>query len=322
MENTAKKTNKKSKLFTLAMVVALAAFIMASCGGTISGWFKGESRSNYKLEDFKKEVNVLHEKYDRETQALYDDFRRKMEYAGNQNFQQAESNIDSVMEHFTGFKATGYLVYLMAYDKVAGSEHTHKYISNHMGQAIITPCVSGNQDIQEALKDFLHRLQEKSNAFHAELARKFNKLPAGSASLEGRKFVANLEKIDAQITEMVIRKAWLSIGLVIEAACYKNIVRILWTIAGKVALKAAGSITISILDGPLPIGDIIAVAGLAWCAWDIYQVEKVLPGELRTHIRQAITEYQRDSREAALNVAAEALEVGSISAKNAAAEVQ
>ena len=41
MEN--EKKNRNSWIFTLAMAAALAAFIMASCGGTISGGFKKEA---------------------------------------------------------------------------------------------------------------------------------------------------------------------------------------------------------------------------------------------------------------------------------------
>ena len=333
MEN--KTENKKSRIFTWAMVVALVMFIMASCCGMLTSaggdnssiqFFPKKSEPDtpkYRLEDFKQEVSQLHSRHTQEVRELHAAFLREMDSSGNSSFQEAQNNIDSVMEHFTGFKNTAYLIYLRAYDMVStDGGHLDQHIAQYLGPAIIQPCVAGNSAINETLNNFLHKLQEKDNAFNAEVAQKLNKFPAGSSdAAEGKKFIANLEKINRQITELVEKKLWLTLGIAIDAVLYKQLIAALIRVAGSTIAKLAGSTMIAIADGPLPIGDIIAVLGVAWCAWDIYQVQKELPGELRSTIEQAITQYQRQSRETALNTAQEALDMCLNSSENAVAMI-
>ena len=49
----------------------------------------------------------------------------------------------------------------------------------------------------------------------------------------------------------------------------KYIVQLAWTIFKSPIKKAAVSVAASAADGPLPIGDIIGVIGIAWTAYDI-----------------------------------------------------
>ena len=314
MEN--KTENKKSRIFTWAMVIALVMFIMASCCGMLTSvwgdnFFKKESEPKYRLEDFKQEVSQLHNKHAQEIRELHSDFLREIESAGNSSFQEAQNNIDSVMEHFTEFKNTAYLIYLRAYDMISTEGgHLDQHIAQHLGPSIIKPCVAGNEAINETLKNFLHKLRAKDNAFNAEIAQKLNKLPAGSSDVvEGKNFNASLKKVNEQITNLIETKIWLTLGIAIETVIYKKLIAALVRVAGTTIAKLVGSATLVVADGPLPIGDILAVLGVAWCAWDIYQVQKVLPDELRSTITQAITQYQRQSRETALKTAQEALDM-------------
>lgn len=321
-ENAGK--NKKSLITMLALTVALVAFIAASCGDTVSGWFKGDKASStYKLEDFKKKVTDLHREHNREITELHEVFLRDIENAGCADFRQAHNNIETTMEQFTGFKNTAYLIYLMAYDKVTSGNSAHDYISGHLGPSIISPCLDGNEAIRETLMDFLHKLQEKNNVFHAELIQKLNKLPSGSSeAIEGENFIRNLEGVDTSINNMVSGKGWFVVGAVFEAIVIKGTIHSLKAVGGKVIAKFAGSTAAAVVDGPLPFGDILAVGGFAWCAYDIYHVQKVLPGKLRSALRKSITDYDVESRTAARKVAEEALSMCESSANKIVAEIR
>ena len=326
MGNT--KNNKYSWIFTLAMAVALGAFIMSSCGSSTLKFFNAHLKKvspapQYSLEDFKRETTALHNQYNREIKELHTDFVHQMETTGLQSFQEAENNIDAVMKNFTGYKTTAYMIYLMAYDKITSEKNTQKYIEKYLGPAIIAPCVAGNQAIQNTLEIFLHKLQEKDNAFKAAIAQKLNQLPENcNAADEGRNFISNLTKVNENITDLIKSKMWLSAGLAIEAAFFRQTLQALMNISGKIVTKLSVSLAGAIADGPLPIGDCLAVIGVVWSSYDIYRVANILPKKLRTSIQKSITDYARESRENALKTAEQALEMYIKSSENAIAQVK
>ena len=48
-------------------------------------------------------------------------------------------------------------------------------------------------------------------------------------------------------------------------------------------------------DGPLPIGDIIAVGGFAWTAWDIHHMTKKMPKEMQKGLTEAVDKIEADT---------------------------
>ena len=265
----------------------------------------------YKSEDFKREISALYDKHAQEIRELDATFLRDMADAGAASFQEARNNIDSTVEHFTGFKNTAYMIYLRAYDLVSKEDgHLDKYIAQKLAPSIIRPCTAGSAAIHEILKNYLHNLQAKNNAFNAEIAQKLNQIPAGSKEAdEAKKFAADMEKISKDITTLVEKKIWLSIGIAIDAVFCKELAAALINVAGKIIGRVVTNVAITIADGPLPIGDIIAVLGMAWCAWDIYQVQKVLPDKLRNSIRQAIDKCESEARNSAYDIARNARKI-------------
>ena len=59
------------------------------------------------------------------------------------------------------------------------------------------------------------------------------------------------------------------------------------------AAAAAAEMTVAVVDGPLPIGDAIALIGGLWTAYDIYATRASFERELRTTLANAIPEMQR-----------------------------
>ena len=115
---------------------------------------------------------------------------------------------------------------------------------------------------------------------------------------------------------------WLSAGLAIEAAFFRQTLQALMNISGKIVTKLSVSLAGAIADGPLPIGDCLAVIGVVWSSYDIYRVANILPKKLRTSIQKSITDYARESRKNALKTAERALEMYIKSSENAIAQVK
>ena len=64
-----------------------------------------------------------------------------------------------------------------------------------------------------------------------------------------------------------------------------------------------GGLVAPAADGPLPIGDIIAVGGAIWTACDIYDLVDVLPKEIENSLKGTVDSLQAQTVEAVSNAA-------------------
>ena len=312
-----KKKRTASLIVILAAGAALALFAGISFGG-IKEDRKAVSPSLAEQREFKREIAALHGKHNAELLALYREFKEKLPSAGRQEFRLAESRIGAAVSHFSSFSETACLVGLTVCDKLRGGNRTQERLAQYLGPNIIAPCTAGSQAIQECFENYLHQLREKNNLFRAELAQKlknFSPQKRGEAEREG--FIRDLASAEGKIRETASAKQLLTAGAAVEALLYKQILRALAAIGRKAIAKTAAGTAAAAADGPLPAGDIIAVIGVVWCAYDICQVQLVLPEELRSLLTQAVTGYEQGSRAAALNAAEQMTESCITSARSA-----
>lgn len=314
-----KKMNVRSVIGTLALAAALAAFIYATPWKNIfrDKSAKIDTSSEYDQQALRKELLALAERHSSRNAELYHRFEQDLATAGANEFQTAHDNIDETVEIFSKVKTVGYLVYLLAYDKVKDTNAARDYMTEQLTPKIITPCMNGNAAVRECLGNFLHGLQENDNEFRSALAQKLAVMPnSGARSKADERFMQNLLKTQEQIATLATTKAATIVGVTIEVLCWRQIRDALLGLLGQTVVKAAASVGIAAADGPLPIGDIIAIGGLIWCGYDIYQATKAIPDELRGILGTTVETFRRDSRNDAMRIAAEALRASSDSAKN------
>ena len=271
--------------------------------------------SHSKQIKFQQELAALHQQHCQELRTLHEDFLENIKLIPSRHFTSAENNVDSVASHFSSFKTVFHLVGLMACDKVSSTRRTQEFVAEHLKKHLVESCVAGGYAYQECLQNFLHRLQEKELLFKVRLVQKMKQIPPSPHSVSTLKaFAADLQKTDAQISDLAVSKSIASAGAVVEALFIKNVLRALSRICGKLAVKAAVCSTLPAADGPLPAGDILALGGFAWCAYDIYNVQAVLPEELRSTLRRAVADYHSNIRRKTLKHAQDALELCKTSA--------
>lgn len=309
--------HKKNYWYVIGTTIALIAFAVASFSGPISKLFNGKSaipeatefketiekqkKTEYNFEQFKKEVKVLVAQHNNRNAALYEKFKQDVEVAGDEDFSKALNNVDPVVKHFSSFKVCGILLFTMARDKIQKTNKAQEMIFEQMNGRIIIPCAAGATKIQNTVEYFMHQLQENDNKLRSEFAQKLNKLPANSNDFaSAEKFLAGLEGFNSQVNEIVTATAFTAVGTAIEAICIKYTFRAIVALAGKTVAKLAGSAAAAIIDGPLPIGDVIAIVGLGWCAYDIYKITKILPDKMRSTLNDTINDFKVSSRKKAL----------------------
>ena len=167
--------------------------------------------------------------------------------------------------------------------------------------------------------DFQKELATEEAALAADLAVKGKSFESAVSVLseENAKSVSlAVDAFSRDVQDHAYKATSATVGLAAEAvmirASYmaiKNVVVRLAGVALSSAVKRAGTSlaaggAAAVVDGPLPImdvaGGVIAVAGLSWSAYEIYDATKTMPDEMNAKIREEIVQTREALEEKAL----------------------
>ena len=218
-----------------------------------------------------------------------------------------------------GFKCCVSLAYKMAYDKVKGTTRTEEAISPIVKEKIVDEIEKAVAAYARWTADFQKELATEEAALAADLAVKSKSFESAVSVLseENAKSVSlAVDAFSSAVQKHASEAALATVGLALETVmiktsytAIKNVVSRLLGVGLSSAVKRAGtSLTAggvaAVVDGPLPIADIvggvIAVAGLSWSAYEIYDVTKTMPEEMNAKIREAIMQTRTALEENAL----------------------
>ena len=311
------RKNKPSIAFRIGTILAIICFAIASF------YAYKALKPTYKLEDFKQKIQKLHTENNEANQKLFEEFKRNLQNAGEPEFARARANVGATVNSFCKFKPCVQLTYAMARDKIKKTHEAQDMINSIVGNKIVKPCAAGGAAIQDLTANFIHRLQENDNRFKAACADELQNFSQGSDDYTAaQNFVNDITEFNRQLNNYLVSSSFTAIGTAVEIIFIRQLIASLGRLLGPIAAKAAGSAAAPLLDGPLPIMDIIAVGGAAWCAYDIYQVLKVMPQNLRNSLHTAIANYSRRARAEALACAEKALALSVNSSQQALNAIQ
>ena len=169
------------------------------------------------------------------------------------HFEEARRNIPAVVQQLSGFGTQCKLCWLMARDKLTGSQKTQDYLASVLKEPIIAPCRRGAKvygcDFEDA--GFLNCLSEVNSDYAA-----IRGYAVGGLAIEA----------------VFLRQTLVALNNVLGSA------------AARLALVCGGGAACAAADGPLPFGDVVAVVlaagGTAWSAYDLWRAHGQLPQEL------------------------------------------
>lgn len=221
-------------------------------------------------------------------------------------FNTARNAIPAVRSNLSGFKATAAMVKDLALDTTKGGNRLENRIETVIEVPFVRPLVRARESVLADCDAFAAQLEAEARAYHEEIGRAKARLPR---NLRVRADAAGLGKLierDKAVMHRYVHKAVeTTIAVSLEAAFARSTVaaiREIVLIVGKKAV-AKGTVTVALpfVDGPIPIGDLLAVGGAAWTAWDVHHLARVLPGKIETQLRATVDQTQRDTlAEAAL----------------------
>ena len=188
------------------------------------------------------------------------------------HFNEARRNIPAVVQQLSGTGVQCKLCGLMVRDKLAGTQKTQDYLASVLNETIIAPCRRGAK--------------------------------VYGCDIEADGFLDCMVEINA---DYAVVRGYAIGGLALEAVFIRQTLAALDIVCSsavsRLATFCAGGAACAAADGPLPFGDILAVAlaagGTAWSIYDLRKSNELLPEELTELLEAAIRDCQDACRKEA-----------------------
>lgn len=278
---------------TSARIVLLPVIL----GGLLGlGWLSfSKLEIAWKEERLRKsrEVRVIYEKALARQIAAVNVFERKVDGIVAEVFEQEQWRVEAAAASLTGWKESAHLSYLFAFDSVTGQATAAKFIGQTVNPVFGSP-------LRRALP-LIHREFAVLSAEMATAYREYSEAVrrvSGASSDEVR--IADLSGISQPVLpvqesvkgalQTTLNAGFLGLDAVFLPQLSSQIGIVLQAVVSRLTASFATAGTFVVVDGPLPIGDIvgvvIGVGGSIWSAYDLYEARAKLVPVVRAKLHE------------------------------------
>ena len=247
-----------------------------------------------KIERRERVMEELKSGYLSSVKRLHENFRKEAAGIAQSEFASVRASIPAVADKFGGFSRCKDLFKDMVIDKIKGDNRVAKSLNADLERDYYNSLYAARDKVVACLEDLVLNLDavRKEYLFSMEKELALECLPGDEAYEKMMKECS--VRIEEKKLELKSAQNVAAVTIAIEALLVRQTVAAVARLLGnalarQVAALGAGA-GAAIVDGPLPVGDIIggaiALGGLGFAVRDIYKATKVLPTELR----KALTE--------------------------------
>ncbi len=196
------------------------------------------------------------------------------------------------------YKSCIAIIYYLAWDKARKTSKTEDYLDSEINP-IIEPVVAAMaSDVDTAVETLEADLRRSTMLLATDLAALGP--PEKQRSIQVDIEVLGETDFKQSLGNLGFNAVGIGVALPFDAVAIaqSQIGKLIWEKIKSIALKmfgkevatVAGSAAAAAADGPLPIGDILAVAGLIWTGYDVYASQKEFEKDLRTSLSNQLLE--------------------------------
>lgn len=248
----------------------------------------------------RQQIETLTNGYQADCSRIVSQYMNLLESNIESDFSQARNSIPRVVDDLSGFGACVKLSYKAAKDRLKGTNDFQEAYMAVIDGPIVQPSLRAHRTANEMLQMLDHRLKERYAQYSVDLAAacgrgvQESQIPASDlARLE-----ECINNVAAYAQQYQAQKLMTAVGVTIEAIFIRQTCSAIVTLFAKPVAKISGSLGAGAIcaaaDGPIPIGDVVggvlAIGGLAWTAYDVYEVTSVMPKRLESELRDGINE--------------------------------
>jgi len=307
-----KKSGSRTLIWILIIIVMFLAYLAHRYNRDASKQLE-KARHNAKirsmqLEKARNEVKIkiqsIHDETIERNKKIYLKTISDSDVILNGGFDRAFRNIDTAVDELASYEGCVKLFYYTIVDGVKNTNKVDYRIEEILNKYITNEIATGLQEAETSLNGLQESLANNrikmvntitSNAETMLIAQEFGEVQSSFTNF--RKELNYIGETFPSISSATIAS---TLGLTINALLMKRtITQIQTTFAKAVARFGATNATAlaaAAADGPLPIGDIIAlvveIGGIAWTAYEIYDAQVVLKDNVMSELRTAIGDYK------------------------------
>ncbi len=233
-------------------------------------------------------------------------FDRKVDQLLDKHEGRLRDAADKAAAEISTYNACCKLIGKMAWDKVRKQQTTQTYLSESI-QPLLDPAIDGlARDMDDATREFHRNLNQSTLILAHDLvilypAHKRPKIDVATMMRE--------PDVGQALNTLGFESIGIGIAITFDiiGLCNSVVVRAVIKQTGKLAArqfskqvtKAAASITCAVIDGPVPVGDVIAALGIAWTAYDIHTSRKAFQRDMKNALDNVLGDARVSIREKA-----------------------
>lgn len=246
----------------------------------------------------RRQMDELNVKYNADCEKFLSAFSGELEEKISPDFDSAADSVPQVVGELCRFKVCMKLCYKAAKDKLRG---THDFADAYMSvldKPVIQPCLHANAVATDMLQNLQQRLKERHAQYAMELAAVCKNTQNAARLSESQEELLNmLNEFSGSVQSAALKTTLAGVGVVLEAIFIRETCRYAVKFFAKPVVRICASLGIggicAAADGPLPVGDIagavLAVGGLVWTVWDVYDVSRIMPEKLQSELYSNIS---------------------------------
>lgn len=180
------------------------------------------------------------------------------------------------------------IIYLLACDQFNDTNNATNFLNEQINPKIEAALRNLNDDIKSELETLQYSLRRSTIQLAVDLAAATSTEATAEVELNPEDFAQ--ADVNQALNNLGFNAIAISIGVGFDvvAILHSQAWRMMWSklsgLAGRLfatqVTTVAASGGVALIDGPLPIGDILAVAGLLWTAWDIHASQQQFQQQL------------------------------------------
>lgn len=196
----------------------------------------------------------------------------------------------------------GKIITLLAKEQFGATARATDYLEGRIKRQLDPALASCGEQLQAALDRYETSLRRSTVTLATELAQSNSGRSDGPSTVEVD--VTTAEDLEKALFNLGLNGGVVTVATVFDAAAilntrlFQNLLRRLGMLAASAFAKptatAAGSVAAAAADGPLPIGDMFAVAGGLWTGYEIYATRAEFEREIKLAISNALPNMKRN----------------------------
>jgi hypothetical protein len=234
-------------------------------------------------------------------------FRNEVERAKTVHHTTIAISAQTAAKELATYPSIGKIVYFLARDTITGENKAEENVN-----ATVAPILDpSTKSLAPILDEARRKLDSDLRISTTRLAYELAAIADRDGQSQSKTAITPVSERDFQsaLRALGVNAAWVGVAAPVDGYALvrlgpvlgKKLTATAGRMFGKQVTRLAGSGTLAVMDGPLPVGDILALVTAVWTAYDIHSMKS----EFRSESESALLSSLSQATEAACNQAIE-----------------